>query len=361
MRAARGWNCCRRCITCARRWCRPPNSSKARSSEIVPAEPGRGGAGRCRHPRPDRCRGARDMGRRGRAAAALRRAAAGRLRRRPRRGGRPAAAGAAARRRAHRRRRDELGRAARAGALRRQLAVLRPRRARRMSPSPRRCWPSPDPTWPTAPSRRSPTARRWSPARRSATGRWCCSTSRPMPNGRRCRCRACSCRCSNGSRSRPAPARPTGASWPAPPGCPTRCSTGSARSKTRATAPACRAKRSPARPAPDLPPGLYRAESRLIAVNVVGAETALAPAAWPAGVTPEWQGARTERDLSGWLFLAALALLGAESSPRSRCRAGCARGATAVLLAAVLLPLPTCARRPKPTRSIRPPSPPPST
>ena len=98
-------------------------------------------------------------------------------------------------------------------------------------------------------------------------------------------------------------------------------------------------------PGPALPPGLYRAESRLIAVNAVGAETALAAADWPAGVTPEWQGVQTERDLSGWLFLAALALLGADILAALALSGRIARGATAVLLAALLLPaLPPVAR-----------------
>jgi len=91
-------------------------------------------------------------------------------------------------------------------------------------------------------------------------------------------------------------------------------------------------------PGPELPPGLYRAESRLIAVNALGAETALAPAAWPPSVTPEWQGARSERDLSGWLFLAALALLGADILAALALSGRLARGAAAVLLAAVVLP-----------------------
>ncbi len=91
-------------------------------------------------------------------------------------------------------------------------------------------------------------------------------------------------------------------------------------------------------PGPDLPPGLYRAEARLIAVNAVGAETVLAPADWPAGVTPEWQGARAERDLSGWLFLAALALLGADILAALALSGRLARGAAALLLAVSLVP-----------------------
>jgi Domain of unknown function (DUF4159)/Aerotolerance regulator N-terminal len=62
-------------------------------------------------------------------------------------------------------------------------------------------------------------------------------------------------------------------------------------------------------PGPDLPPGLYRAEARLVAVNVLGPQALLTPADWPAGITPTWQGAAGERDLTGWLLLAALALV----------------------------------------------------
>lgn len=60
---------------------------------------------------------------------------------------------------------------------------------------------------------------------------------------------------------------------------------------------------------PDLPPGLYADEDRRVAVNVIGEDTVLRPAAWPTGVVPEWQGEREETDLSGWLLLLALAAL----------------------------------------------------
>ncbi|MAM63940.1 DUF4159 domain-containing protein [Maritimibacter sp. UBA3975] len=60
---------------------------------------------------------------------------------------------------------------------------------------------------------------------------------------------------------------------------------------------------------PDLPPGLYADEDRRVAVNVIGEDTVLRPAQWPASVVPEWQGAREETDLSGWLLMLALAAL----------------------------------------------------
>ncbi len=61
-----------------------------------------------------------------------------------------------------------------------------------------------------------------------------------------------------------------------------------------------------------LPPGLYGDEARRIAVNVTGPETVLAAAQWPARVVPEWGGSSPARDLSGWLWLLALAALGAD-------------------------------------------------
>jgi Domain of unknown function (DUF4159)/Aerotolerance regulator N-terminal len=64
-----------------------------------------------------------------------------------------------------------------------------------------------------------------------------------------------------------------------------------------------------AAPGADLPPGLYRAEARLVAVNVLGDAATLAAAAWPLGLTPTWQGAGRERDLSGWVLITALALI----------------------------------------------------
>lgn len=62
----------------------------------------------------------------------------------------------------------------------------------------------------------------------------------------------------------------------------------------------------------DLPPGLYEDEERRVAVNVLGDEGVLTPARWPANVVTEWESARAERDLSGWLMLLALAALAAD-------------------------------------------------
>ncbi|MEJ2003131.1 MAG: BatA domain-containing protein, partial [Maritimibacter sp.] len=51
-------------------------------------------------------------------------------------------------------------------------------------------------------------------------------------------------------------------------------------------------------PGPGLPPGLYRSDARLIAVNTLAPDASLAPARWPAGITPSWQGESRERNLT---------------------------------------------------------------
>ncbi len=62
-------------------------------------------------------------------------------------------------------------------------------------------------------------------------------------------------------------------------------------------------------PGPALPPGLYAGEDRRIAVNVITADTQLAPAAWPARIVVEGLSVVSETVLKGWLLAAALALL----------------------------------------------------
>ncbi|MCG6901499.1 MAG: DUF4159 domain-containing protein [Rhodobacter sp.] len=64
-----------------------------------------------------------------------------------------------------------------------------------------------------------------------------------------------------------------------------------------------------AEPGADMPPGLYTGEDRRIAVNVIGAETRLEPAAWPARIAVEGLAVLRELALKGWLLAAALALL----------------------------------------------------
>jgi hypothetical protein len=62
-------------------------------------------------------------------------------------------------------------------------------------------------------------------------------------------------------------------------------------------------------PGPDLRPGLYDGAERQIAVNVIGADTTLAPAAWPARIAVEGLVTTTETALKGWLLATAMALL----------------------------------------------------
>ncbi|MDH3262534.1 MAG: DUF4159 domain-containing protein [Paracoccaceae bacterium] len=63
------------------------------------------------------------------------------------------------------------------------------------------------------------------------------------------------------------------------------------------------------RPGADMPPGLYAGEDRRIAVNAIGAETVLAPAAWPAAVTVEGIAVAEETDLKPVFLTLALMLL----------------------------------------------------
>ena len=62
-------------------------------------------------------------------------------------------------------------------------------------------------------------------------------------------------------------------------------------------------------PGPDLQPGVYAGRDRQIAVNVIGADTTLTAAAWPARITVEGMDVLRATALKGWLLTAALALL----------------------------------------------------
>jgi hypothetical protein len=64
-----------------------------------------------------------------------------------------------------------------------------------------------------------------------------------------------------------------------------------------------------ARPAADMPPGLYAGEDRRIAVNAVGTDTVLAPATWPASVAVEGIAVAKETDLKPVFLTLALTLL----------------------------------------------------
>lgn len=62
-------------------------------------------------------------------------------------------------------------------------------------------------------------------------------------------------------------------------------------------------------PGPEQPPGLYAGQDRRVALNVVGAEMDLKPAAWPADVPVEGLAAAPERSLKGGFLTAALSFL----------------------------------------------------
>ncbi|NBC95090.1 MAG: DUF4159 domain-containing protein, partial [Deinococcus-Thermus bacterium] len=63
---------------------------------------------------------------------------------------------------------------------------------------------------------------------------------------------------------------------------------------------------------PDMPPGLYQGEDRSIAVNVLGPDATLAPAAWPARIPVEGLDVARETVLKGHVLALALALLAAD-------------------------------------------------
>lgn len=89
------------------------------------------------------------------------------------------------------------------------------------------------------------------------------------------------------------------------------------------------------------PPGLYAGAERRVALNVIGAETVLAAAAWPATVPVEGLDAAPEQDLKGGLLALALVLLAVDIiaalwiSGRLR-----AAGSAAVMLIALGLGVP---------------------
>ncbi len=80
----------------------------------------------------------------------------------------------------------------------------------------------------------------------------------------------------------------------------------------------------------DLPPGVYAAGERRLALNVIGAETALAPASWPAGTTLEDLATPPERGLKGLALALALGLI-ALDAVASLALAGRLRGAVAAV------------------------------
>ena len=89
----------------------------------------------------------------------------------------------------------------------------------------------------------------------------------------------------------------------------------------------------------DLPPGLYANDDRRLALNVIGPETRLAAAQWPADVALESGAGARERSLKGVVLLAALVALMADVlgvlALTGRLRAG---GMAVALIAAVMAP-----------------------
>lgn len=83
-------------------------------------------------------------------------------------------------------------------------------------------------------------------------------------------------------------------------------------------------------PGRDVPPGLYAGLDRRVALNVIGAETVLAAAEWPAGVVVETLEVAAEKSLKGPLLAAGLALLLVDILAAllvaGRVRPGCAGG-----------------------------------
>jgi hypothetical protein len=63
------------------------------------------------------------------------------------------------------------------------------------------------------------------------------------------------------------------------------------------------------RPGPDMPPGLYVRDDRRLSVNVIGSETTLAPAIWPARIEVEGLAVTRETQLKGPALSAAMLLL----------------------------------------------------
>jgi hypothetical protein len=93
-------------------------------------------------------------------------------------------------------------------------------------------------------------------------------------------------------------------------------------------------------PGAKAPPGLYRSEDRLIAVNAMAAGAALAPARWPAGTVIEGLDVVRAQPLAGWLLALALGLFSLDILAALFVSGRLPRfgKAAAVLLALVLVP-----------------------
>jgi len=99
-------------------------------------------------------------------------------------------------------------------------------------------------------------------------------------------------------------------------------------------------------PADDLPPGVYGSDDRRIAVNVIAPDRVLAPAQWPARISPVWGGAPRARDISGWVLALALGALALDifASLVLTGRLRGAKGLTAGLVLITLWPHPDMAQ-----------------
>ena len=94
-------------------------------------------------------------------------------------------------------------------------------------------------------------------------------------------------------------------------------------------------------PSAAVPPGLYRNEDRLIAVNALPAETALTAASWLTGTQVEGLDAPRARALGGWLMALALALLSVDVVAALALSGRLPHlGRVAAVLVLTLLPLP---------------------
>ncbi|WP_430465382.1 DUF4159 domain-containing protein [Tabrizicola sp.] len=104
-------------------------------------------------------------------------------------------------------------------------------------------------------------------------------------------------------------------------------------------------------PGAEAPPGLYRHEDRLVAVNTLSATATLAPAVWPAGTVVEGLGAARAKALGGWLLAAALALLAVDILASAFVSGRMPRWsrAAAVVVIALALPVPQAGAQTAPT------------
>jgi hypothetical protein len=95
-------------------------------------------------------------------------------------------------------------------------------------------------------------------------------------------------------------------------------------------------------PRSDAPPGLYRHEDRLVALNTLPPTATLTPAVWPAGTAIEGLGAARAQPLGGWLLAGALALLVVDILASAFVSGRMPRWsrAAAVVLLALALPVP---------------------